>query len=67
MARSLGLGNSLGFALGWEKNGLVPDREWKRRRYNTRWYDGETVIASIGQGYVLATPLQLAVMSYNFV
>ncbi len=63
MARSLGLGNSLGFALGWEKNGLIPDREWKRRRYNTRWYDGETVIASIGQGYVLATPLQLAVMT----
>jgi len=62
MARSLGLGSSLGFPLEGEKPGLIPDRQWKRRRYGVSWYDGETVIASIGQGYVLATPLQLAVM-----
>ncbi|MEJ2199417.1 MAG: penicillin-binding protein 2 [Desulfuromonadaceae bacterium] len=63
MARSLGLGQTLGFALEGEKPGLIPDRSWKKRAYGVRWYDGETVIAAIGQGYVLATPLQLAVMT----
>lgn len=63
MARSLGLGIPLGFALEGEKNGLIPDRQWKKRVYGSRWYDGETVIAAIGQGYVLTTPLQLAVMT----
>ncbi len=63
MARSLGMGKSLGFPLEWEKGGLIPDRAWKKNRFGVRWYNGETVIASIGQGYVLATPLQLAVMT----
>jgi len=40
----------------------MPSQEWKRQRYNKPWYAGETVIASIGQGFVLATPIQLAVM-----
>jgi len=62
-AHQLGLGEPLGFALPGEKGGLVPDRQWKKRRFGERWYDGETVIAAIGQGYVLATPLQLAVMT----
>lgn len=63
MARAFGLGIPLGFALEGEKTGLIPDRQWKQQRHGTRWYDGETVIASIGQGYVLTTPLQLAVMT----
>lgn len=63
MAHQLGLGETLGFPPGGESAGLVPDREWKRRRYGVPWYDGETVIAAIGQGYVTATPLQLAVMT----
>ncbi|PLX79863.1 MAG: penicillin-binding protein 2 [Desulfuromonas sp.] len=63
MARSLGLGARLNVLLDGEKSGLIPDMEWKKRRYNERWYNGETVIASIGQGFVLATPLQLAVMT----
>lgn len=62
MAFDLGLGESLDFPLEYEKSGLVPTRQWKKKRYGTRWYDGETVIASIGQGYVLTTPLQLANM-----
>ena len=45
-------------------NGLVPSREWKRKAFSARadqvWFPGETIIASIGQGYMLATPLQLA-------
>ncbi|MCP4300715.1 MAG: hypothetical protein GY783_09040 [Gammaproteobacteria bacterium] len=59
-----GLGSKSGVDVGGEHSGLVPSREWKRasfrNRDDQRWYHGETVIASIGQGYMLATPLQLA-------
>jgi penicillin-binding protein 2 len=59
-----GLGVRSGIDIGGESTGLVPSREWKkkafRNRDDQRWYHGETVIASIGQGYMLATPLQLA-------
>ncbi len=61
-ARRLGLGRVLGFPFGSERAGLIPDRNWKKQRFGTSWYDGETVIAAIGQGYVLTTPLQLASM-----
>jgi penicillin-binding protein 2 len=63
MARSLGLGEPLGFLLEGERGGLIPDRQWKKERFHQKWYDGETVIASIGQGYILTTPLQLATMT----
>lgn len=63
MCHRLGLGQPVGFPTGGERNGLIPDREWKRKRFGTDWYNGETVICSIGQGYVLATPLQLATMT----
>ncbi len=60
-----GLGNATGIDMVGERPGLVPSREWKRNNFrdrdNQRWYHGETVIASIGQGFMLATPLQLAV------
>ncbi len=59
-----GMGHPTGIDVGGESRGLVPSREWKRtafrNRSDQRWYDGETVIASIGQGYMLTTPLQLA-------
>ncbi|MEE4162021.1 MAG: penicillin-binding protein 2 [Woeseiaceae bacterium] len=61
-----GLGQPSGVDLPRESRGLVPSTTWKRERFQgrdpseQRWYDGETVIASIGQGYMLATPLQLA-------
>lgn len=59
-----GLGNPTGIDISGEHSGLNPSREWKRRNFSEptdqRWYNGETVIASIGQGYMLATPLQLA-------
>ncbi len=63
MARRLGLGQ--GFATGIEpvRSGLVPDPNWKRGRFGQSWYEGETLHAGIGQGYVLTTPLQLAVMT----
>lgn len=59
-----GLGRITGIDVLGERPGLVPSREWKRNNFNDRdnqrWYHGETVIASIGQGFMLATPLQLA-------
>ena len=59
-----GLGYGTGVDIRGEHRGLVPSREWKRAQFSERtdqnWYNGETVIASIGQGYMLATPLQLA-------
>jgi penicillin-binding protein 2 len=58
-----GLGSQTGIDMLGERPGLVPSREWKRNNFrdrdNKRWYHGETVIASIGQGFMLATPLQL--------
>lgn len=63
MCHRLGLGQPVGFPFGGERGGLIPDRDWKKKRFGTGWYDGETVICSIGQGYVLATPLQLATMA----
>jgi len=62
-ARRLGLGHETGFPFGNERSGLIPDKAWKKRRFGTSWYDGETVISAIGQGFVLATPLQLATMT----
>lgn len=62
-ARRLGLGQATGFPFGGENSGLIPDRAWKKQRFGTGWYEGETVITAIGQGFVLATPLQLAVMT----
>jgi penicillin-binding protein 2 len=63
MSFDLGLGRPLGISLDGELGGLVPTRQWKRERFNEPWYNGETVNASIGQGYLLTTPLQLAVMT----
>ncbi|MBT3559341.1 MAG: penicillin-binding protein 2 [Rhodospirillales bacterium] len=63
MARRLGLGEPLGIDLPHEKGGLVPSPEWKLAEIGTSWQKGETVILGIGQGYILVTPLQLAVMT----
>ncbi|MCO8145057.1 penicillin-binding protein 2 [Rhodovulum tesquicola] len=63
MARRFGLGEAFDLPLSAVGEGLVPDRAWKRARRNEEWRIGDTLNASIGQGYVLSTPLQLAVMS----
>ncbi len=63
MARKLGLGQPLGIDLHGERGGLVPSDEWKRATIGAPWQKGETVILGIGQGYILTTPLQLAVMT----
>jgi penicillin-binding protein 2 len=61
-ATLLGLGEKTGIDLPNEVEGLVPSTEWKRRRYNEKWYAGETISVSIGQGQVSITPISLAVM-----
>ena len=63
MARRFGFGEMTGIDLDGEKGGTVPGRDWKRANYDTGWRSGETIITAIGQGYLLATPLQLAVMT----
>ncbi|WP_114395406.1 penicillin-binding protein 2 [Oleisolibacter albus] len=63
MARRFGLGDRVGLELPGERPGLVPDPKWKKQKLKQPWHPGETLIASMGQGYVLATPLQLAVMT----
>ena len=55
-----GFGNKTGIDLTGESSGLLPSRQWKRRARRQPWYPGETLIIGIGQGYFLATPLQLA-------
>lgn len=65
--RMLGLGSKTGIDLPIEKGGLMPDHEWKMKSYAQPWQKGDTVNASIGQGYVLTTPLQLAVMTSRLV
>lgn len=62
MARRLGLGQLTGIDLPNEKPGLIPTRAWKKAVLGHPWTQGETLVTGIGQGFVLATPLQLAVM-----
>lgn len=62
-ALEMGMGQNYDFPLDSVKKGLIPTKEWKKARFNQGWFNGETAIASIGQGYVLTTPLQLAVMT----
>ncbi len=63
ICRMFGLGTTHLEGFPSEKPGLVPDVAWKQKRYKQRWTTGDTVNAGIGQGYVLATPFQLALMS----
>lgn len=66
-AHMLGLGEKYGFELAEERAGLVPDRNWKLGQFGEKWQPGESVVAAIGQGYLQATPLQLAVMTSRLV
>jgi penicillin-binding protein 2 len=59
-AKLCGLGQKTGFELDNEKEGLIPTTEWKLRRWGVPWQAGETISASIGQSFVLVTPLQMA-------
>jgi len=61
-ARLFGLGTKSGIDIAGEKAGLVPDPDWSQRARGTVWYPGETISVAIGQGPLLATPLQVASM-----
>jgi penicillin-binding protein 2 len=60
-ATLLGLGEKTGIDLPNETQGLVPSPEWKRERFHEKWYAGETISVSIGQGAVALTPVSMAV------
>lgn len=62
-ARQCGLGQLTGIDLPGEKRGLVPDPEWKKQNRGAPWYPGETISVSIGQGPLLVTPIQVAVLT----
>jgi penicillin-binding protein 2 len=63
MAERLGLGATTGIGLLGEKPGLIPTKAWKQASIGEAWRKSETMIAGIGQGFVLTTALQLAVMT----
>ena len=62
-AHKLGLGMPTGIELPGERAGLMPSRAWKKATFGRPWQQGETLITGIGQGYVLATPLQLCTLA----
>lgn len=63
MAERFGFGRVSPFGLPGVRSGSIPTRDWKLATYGVPWQQGETLITGIGQGFVLATPLQLAVMT----
>jgi penicillin-binding protein 2 len=63
VARVFGLGKPVGIDLPRERGGLMPDRNWRLANFGEPWQPGETLVAGIGQGFTLTTPLQLAVMT----
>jgi penicillin-binding protein 2 len=67
MAKRFGFGAALGLDIPGERSGLIPTRDWKIATTGSNWQQGETLIAGIGQGSVLATPLQVAVMAARLV
>ena len=62
-ASALGLGEMSGIDLPSEIQGIMPSTQWKRQKYNEKWYAGETISVAIGQGQVSVTPISLAVMA----
>lgn len=60
--KGFGFGVPTGIDLG-EKTGISPSRDWKLKTFKQPWYDGETTVVGIGQGYISVTPLQIAVMT----
>lgn len=60
-AKKCGFGRRTGIELPHEARGNVPDREWKLKTFKERWQNGDTVNMSIGQGFLLVTPIQLSV------
>ncbi|MDI6786034.1 MAG: penicillin-binding protein 2 [bacterium] len=62
VAEKFGIGEKTNIVLSEEKKGLLPSPRWKREKFNEGWYLGETINCSVGQGYLLVTPIQMACM-----
>lgn len=62
-AQKLGLGLKTGVEMEYEKEGLAPTKKWKLKARKSKWQDGETLSVAIGQGFNLASPLQICVMT----
>jgi penicillin-binding protein 2 len=62
-AKACGLGARTGVGLDQEARGLIPSSTWKKKRFGVPWQEGETLSVSIGQGYNLTTPLQMALLA----
>lgn len=62
-AKKLGLGVRSGVELEHEKQGIVPTKDWKRKRFKDKWHEGETLSVAIGQGFNNMTPLQICIMT----
>jgi len=62
-AREMGLGKTTGVDLPGESDGVFPDAAWKWKAIGDKWYEGDTVNISIGQGFMLVTPIQMAVVT----
>ena len=58
-AKSLGFGSKTNLQLGDEKEGLIPNRAWKLRRWHVPWQEGETLSVAVGQSFALVTPIQM--------
>ena len=63
VAKDFGLNHTFEISLQNQKKGIIPTKKWKKNKMGESWYAGETLIAGIGQGFVLTNPLQLAVMT----
>ena len=61
-ARDFSLGEKSGIDIPGEKKGIIPDANWKKKKIKTGWFKGDTILLSIGQGYTLVTPIQIAKM-----
>jgi penicillin-binding protein 2 len=62
-AKACGLGSPTGIQLDHEASGLIPTSGWKKKRFGFQWQKGETLSVAIGQGYNLATPIQMLVLT----
>ena len=63
MAHKFGLGHKSGIEMEHEKSGLIPTKEWKKKKYKKKWQEGETLSVAIGQGFNLVTPIQVCLMT----
>lgn len=65
--KSFGFGEKTNIDIPNEKKGLIANAEWKKKKFNKKWYQGETAITAIGQGYTQTTPIQLALATAKLI